>query len=222
MFTAIAPRYDLLNHLLSFGSDRRWRRRACELATPRPGARALDVCAGTGDLALACLERHPQLAHISLTDFAEPMLALARAKADGVPRRRIAYGCADALRLPYADESFDLVLCAFGLRNLADVGAALRELRRVTRPGGELIALEFCRQHLPWYAWLGRLWLRCVVPVVGRSLSRHRSAYVYLPTSREAFLSPEELKQELEAAGYRDVRHELLTFGVATLFVARR
>ncbi|MFQ5808802.1 MAG: ubiquinone/menaquinone biosynthesis methyltransferase [Armatimonadota bacterium] len=222
MFSAIAPRYDLLNHLLSLGADRRWRRRGCELAAPEPGGNVLDVCAGTGDFAFACLAEHPGIGRVCLTDFAEPMLSLAQAKANGIASGKIACGCADALRLPYADESFDLVLCAFGVRNLADVSAGLAELWRVTRPGGELVVLEFCRRRLPWYAWPGRLWLRCVVPVVGRLLSRHESAYLYLPSSRDAFFSPEELGRELESAGYQDVRFELLTFGVATVFVARR
>ena len=221
MFSAIAPGYDLLNHLLSLGADRRWRRRACQLAGEKPSGRALDVCAGTGDFALACIEQHPELAGVCVTDFAEPMLSLARTKANGIPAGKMSYGCADALRLPYADGAFELVLCGFGVRNLADVGAGLREFRRVTKPGGELIVLELCRQRLPWYAWPGRLWLQCVVPTVGRLVSRHASAYVYLPTSRDAFFSPEEFGKELEAAGYTDVRSELLTFGVATVFVAR-
>jgi demethylmenaquinone methyltransferase/2-methoxy-6-polyprenyl-1,4-benzoquinol methylase len=222
MFSAIAPRYDLLNHLLSLGADRRWRRRGCELAAPAPGGNVLDVCAGTGDFAFACLEEHPGIGRVCLTDFAEPMLWLAQAKANGIPSGKIACGCADALRLPYADESFDLALCAFGVRNLADVSAGLGELWRVTRPGGELVVLEFCRQRLPWYAWPGRVWLGYGVPSIGRLLSRHESAYLYLPSSRDAFFSPEELEAELKSAGYRGVRHEALTFGVATVFVATR
>jgi len=222
MFSDIAPRYDLLNHVLSLGADWGWRRHACMLAKPEPGGRVLDICAGTGDFGFECIGQHPELAQVCISDFAEPMLSLARAKANGLPAGKTTYGCADALRLPYADEAFDLVLCAFGVRNLADVQAGLREFHRVTRPGGQLAVLEFCRQRLPWYAWPGRLWLRYVVPLLGGLVSRHGSAYLYLPTSREAFFSPDELKQEFEAAGYSDVRYELLTFGVATLFLARR
>lgn len=222
MFGRIAPRYDLLNHVLSFGADRRWRRRACKLATVRPGGLVLDVCAGTGDFALECIRQHAEVAHICLTDFSEPMLSIGRAKANGIPAGKISQGCADALRLPYRDEAFDLVLCGFGVRNLENVSGGLREFRRVTRPGGELIMVEFCAHPMPWYAWPGQLWIRHVLPTVGRLLSGHASAYVYLPTSRDAFFSPEGLKRQLEAAGYRDVRYELLTFGVATLFVATR
>lgn len=213
MFTRITPRYDLLNHLLSFNLDRLWRRRAARRLghiLARPGARALDLCCGTGDLALAFAVQAARAgtagANIFGADFVLPMLARARAKSAraGMP---IGWLAADALRLPLADASCDLVSAAFGFRNLANYRAGLAEFRRVLRSGGELALLEFSAPQgllAPFY----RFYFTRVLPRVGGWLSGSAAAYRYLPASVERFPAPEALADLMRDAGFRDVRVE--------------
>lgn len=213
MFTQIAPRYDLLNHLLSFELDRLWRARAAKLLRPiqeRRDAVVLDLCCGTGDLAFALA--HAGKARILGADFAHTMLVRARAKsadvsaADGsAPATRMPFFEADALRLPFADASFDLVTSAFGFRNLANYEAGLREIYRVLKPGGTIAILEFAEPPEGFLGSLYRWYFTKVLPRIGWLISGHQSAYTYLPKSVARFFRPPELAALLRSVGYQSV-----------------
>lgn len=219
MFTAIAPRYDLLNHVLSLNVDRVWRRSAVRRLRwdATPGGLYLDLCAGTLDLAVE-LERQPGFGGTVVgADFVVPMLRRGQGKAPGVR----AVG-ADALVLPFPDGTFDGCMIAFGIRNLEDVGAGLAEMARILRPGGRLVILEFSMPSRwpvrPLYAF----YFRHVLPRIGRLVSKHTSAYRYLPDSVSAFPEPTDLVASISAHGFAAVRHEALTFGVASLYCGVR
>lgn len=214
MFTAIAPRYDLLNHLLSLNIDRVWRRRAvARLGFERaPAGTYLDSCAGTLDLGAELARRGGFRGRVVGADFVVPMLKLGRGKAPAL--------CpvgADALRLPFGDGAFDGALVGFGIRNLADVDAGLRELRRVLRPDARLMVLEFTLPPAQPMRALYLAYFRYVLPAVGRAVSKHTDAYSYLPASVAQFPAPADLAERMRAAGWREVGFERLTFGVAAL-----
>jgi demethylmenaquinone methyltransferase/2-methoxy-6-polyprenyl-1,4-benzoquinol methylase len=223
MFDAIAARYDLLNHLLSAGLDRRWRRRAVEALALRGGEWVLDLCTGTADLALAAVDgrRNGAAARVVGVDRAAGMLALGRAKID---RRglgdRIALVRGDALGIPVRDEAVDAATVAFGIRNVPDAAAACREVYRVLKPGGRFAVLEFSLPTLagvrPLYLW----YFRRVLPTVGRLVSRHPGAYSYLPASVHEFPTPAEFVALVREAGFREVRAVRLALGIVYLYVA--
>ena len=212
LFTAIAPRYDFLNHLLSLNVDRAWRRAAVARLgwEARPDGVYLDLCAGTLDLA-ATLARAPGFrGRVVGADFVVPMLARGIRKAP-----RAAPVAADALELPFPDASFDGATVGFGVRNLADLEAGLVELRRVLRPEGRLAVLEITRPRgllAPFY----RIWFDAIVPVLGKLLPGG-SAYTYLPASVKRFPGPENLAGRLRAAGFEDVRYRLFAGGIVAL-----
>ncbi len=216
MFGRIAHRYDLLNRTLSLGLDRRWRRAvAARVATAAP-RRLLDVCTGTGDLALG----QPAAGSVYGCDFCLPMLALARGKT-AASATRPAWFAADALRLPLADGALDAVTVAFGIRNFEDLEAGLRELGRVLRPQGRVVILEFSTPRgalAPVLRW----WVRHVPPLLGRLISGDGEAYRYLATSVATFPDGDELCSLLQAAGFVGVRATPLTGGVATLYDGAR
>ncbi|TBH21175.1 bifunctional demethylmenaquinone methyltransferase/2-methoxy-6-polyprenyl-1,4-benzoquinol methylase UbiE [Thermus thermamylovorans] len=216
LFAEIAPRYDLLNRLLSFGADQGWRRRAVRLALERHPRRLLDLATGTGDLALLLKEAAPW-AEVVGADFAPPMLELARKKAweRGLEVRFLE---ADALALPFPEAAFDAITIAFGFRNFADYGKALQELHRVLAPGGRLVVLEFPPPPKGAFGLVYRLYFQRLLPLLGGLISGSFRAYRYLPESVEAFPPPEALKALMEGAGF-GVRYELLTFGVAAIHV---
>jgi demethylmenaquinone methyltransferase / 2-methoxy-6-polyprenyl-1,4-benzoquinol methylase len=221
MFGAIAPRYDLLNHLLSLNRDRAWRRRAVDRLledAPRDGT-FLDACAGTFDLSVELADRAGFSGTVLGFDFAYPMLAAGRGKLQG---RRIHAACADALRLPLADDSVDGAMVAFGVRNLADLDAGVREFARVIRPGGRLVVLEFMTPRWQPFRGLYLFYFRRVLPLVGRLVSRHGSAYSYLPASVLEFPEPPELADRMRAVGFADVAWEPLTGGIVAVHRARR
>lgn len=217
MFSDIAPRYDLLNHLLSLNVDRLWRRAAARavVADVRP-RRVLDACAGTLDLSLAIAPLLNGDSRIVAADFAVPMLDLGRPKIGAAPIHEVA---ADGLRLPFANGTFDAATVAFGVRNLADPAAGLRELARVLEPGGRLVVLEFSTPSFAPLRAAYRFYFHRVLPWIGARLSRHDEAYSYLPASVEEFPPPTEFAALMRTSGFRRVRWRRLTGGIATLHV---
>lgn len=220
LFGRIAPRYDLMNRLMTLGQDQRWRRLAARLAAPTPGGLALDVATGTGDLALALLEE-TQAGGVVGLDFAQEMLALGRGKARAVGERRIRFIAGDALVLPFRDGSFACVTSAFLLRNLVALDQGLREMRRVLRIGGTVVSLETSPLQRPIVAPLFRLYFHHVVPLLGGLVSGNREAYRYLPQSTDRFLDPESLASAMERAGFRDVTYRELSLGTVVIHVGR-
>jgi demethylmenaquinone methyltransferase / 2-methoxy-6-polyprenyl-1,4-benzoquinol methylase len=221
MFGAIAPRYDLLNHLLSANRDRAWRRRAVDRLledAPADGV-FLDACAGTFDLSVELADRASFAGTVLGFDFAYPMLDAGRSKLTG---RSIEPACADALRLPLRDHSVDGAMVAFGVRNLADLDTGLRELARVIRPGGRLVVLEFMTPHWQPFRSLYLFYFRRVLPLVGRLVSRHGSAYTYLPESVLEFPEPAEFARHMERAGFTDVQWDVMTGGIVAAHRAVR
>jgi demethylmenaquinone methyltransferase / 2-methoxy-6-polyprenyl-1,4-benzoquinol methylase len=209
MFDAIAPVYDAMNHVMTAGLDRRWRR-ITVAEVVRPGDRVLDACCGTGDLAVAALRRG---ARVSGLDFSERMLERARRKEPAVEWVR-----GDVLALPFDDASFDAVTVGFGVRNVDDLEAGLRELRRVLRPGGRLGVLEITTPRGP-LAPFYRVWFDRVVPAIGRLLPGGATAYAYLPASVRRFPAPQELAQLLTRTGFAAVRYRLFAGGIVALHV---
>ncbi|MFB3073009.1 MAG: class I SAM-dependent methyltransferase [bacterium] len=222
MFSAIAPRYDLLNRLLSVGRDVTWRREAVRalpvVADGRPIA-VLDVACGTADIALEVLRQHPE-AWVAGVDFALPMLHRARQKVKVAGLNgSCALAGADALRLPFHDGLFDAALIAFGIRNVADRKAALGEMARLVMPGGRVIVLEFSRPTWRPLRWLYEAYFTKALPWIGRRLSSHPTAYDYLPASVLAYPSPEGFSQLMGEAGLEAVGFGRLTGGIVTLHV---
>ena len=230
MFTQIAPRYDLLNHLLSFELDRLWRARTAKHLRPmleRPEAVVLDLCCGTGDLAFALAQEGK--ARIVGADFAHSMLVRARAKRTGLSpangagaAKSMSFFEADALRLPFADSSFDLVTSAFGFRNLANYEAGLREIYRVLKPGGTIAILEFAEPPEGLLGDLYRWYFTKVLPQIGWLISGHQSAYAYLPKSVARFFRPPELAALLNSGGYKSVNFQEWTMRAVALHTAVR
>ncbi len=221
IFSEIAPRYDLLNHLLSFNIDKRWRAKAIrELAWERvPDGIYLDLCAGTLDVGAQLIRESGFRGFVVGTDFALPMLQAGAGKAK---RNRLAAVNGDALDLPYRDEALDGAIVAFGIRNLADLSAGLREVRRVLKPGGRFVILEF---STPTHAIVRtgyHAYFHHILPWIGGIVSGHTSAYKYLPQSVANFPVQDELARRMREAGYKDVSSRGLTFGVAAIHVGLR
>ena len=218
MFTSIAPRYDLLNHVLSFNIDRLWWRRTARTLAHiliRPDAQVLDLCCGTGDMAFALRRRMGKSSGaIFGADFSNAMLQRASAKSEGMSLRWVG---ADALCLPFSDSRFDLVTSAFGFRNLADYDAGLREIVRVLKPGGECGILDFGRPE-GLLGKLYRIYFKRILPAAGTLISGVRGPYAYLPASVEQFPAPDEMLERMRCAGLRDVSWTPYTFGIAGLF----
>jgi demethylmenaquinone methyltransferase/2-methoxy-6-polyprenyl-1,4-benzoquinol methylase len=220
MFSAIAPTYDTLNHLLSLNIDRSWRDRALARLgwDARPEGRYLDACAGTLDFAAALVAKPGFRGTVVGADFALPMLRLGGAKAGG----RVLRAGSDALQLPFADRTFDGAFVGFGVRNLVDLDAGAAELRRVLRDGARLVILDFTT---PTFAPLRALYLcyfRRILPLAGRLVSGHPTAYAYLPSSVMEFPAPATLRQRMEQAGFRNCGWRLLTGGIAAVHWGER
>ncbi len=220
MFTSIAPRYDLLNGVMSLGLHGLWRRHAVRLSRLRPGDRALDIATGTGDFALALARQVGPAGEVIGTDFSEGMLELAEQKArraglDGVVRFR----WADALDLPFEAGEFDAVTVGFAGRNVTDLHRFFAEMRRVVRRGGRVVHLEISRPTLPLFRLLFEAYFYYLVPRIGAALARSRSAYTYLPNSLTPFPDPDELAGIMRQAGLVSVRYYPLALGTVTIHV---
>ncbi len=225
MFTSIAPRYDLLNHVLSFNIDRMWWRRTARAfrhIVTRPDARILDLCCGTGDMTFALRraagKSSPQILG---ADFSHAMLQRATAKSGSQNGSAPGWIEADALNLPFPRAHFDLVTSAFGFRNLADYDAGLREILRVLRPGGECGILDFGEPEGTTGA-LYRIYFKQVLPRVGTMISGVRGPYAYLPASVERFPKPQEMLSRMKAAGFAESSWTPYTFGIAGLYRGRK
>ena len=214
MFTAIAPRYDFLNHLLSLNIDRSWRRAAVARLDweRRPGGVYLDLCAGTLDLAAELALRPGFRGTVLGADFAVPMLVRGRNKAP----RAVPVG-ADALALPFPDAAFDGALVGFGVRNLANLDAGLEEAARVLKPGARFVILELATPRFAPLRAAYLFYFRYILPAVGRMISKHRDAYTYLPESVVGFPAPEAFAERLAAAGFHDVGFTRLTGGICAV-----
>lgn len=219
MFSAIARSYDLNNRLHSFWQDQAWRRAAVRLARPKPTDRVLDVACGTGDLTLAFARSRPAPAEVTGLDFTPQMLDVARCKS---APSEATFVEGDAMSLPFADSSFDVLSIAFGIRNVSDPARALREFRRVLAPGGRLVILEFGQPRQGILRWLNDVYTRRVMPLTASIIARDRSgAYRYLPASVASFLEPKALAGAVSAAGFEQVAQHPLTFGVCVATTAR-
>ena len=224
MFDAIAERYDFLNHLLSVGLDKRWRKQAIDVLQLTGRETVLDLCTGTADLALAAMSGERRAKRVVGVDFSTAMLQIGKSKIGGAgasaPASAITLIRGDAMRIPLQDAAVDATTIGFGIRNVEQPAVACREIARVLRPAGTLVILEF---SLPRSSALRNFYLwyfRRILPLIGRLVSKHPSAYTYLPASVEAFPSPEEFCQQLREAGFGTVRAVPLTFGIVYMFVA--
>ncbi|HEU5403918.1 MAG TPA: bifunctional demethylmenaquinone methyltransferase/2-methoxy-6-polyprenyl-1,4-benzoquinol methylase UbiE [Terriglobales bacterium] len=222
MFNTISPRYDLLNHVLSMNVDRLWWRRTARRfrhILRRNESEVLDLCCGTGDMTFA-LYRQAKRSRAGITgaDFAREMLRRAERKGKGKPIRWVE---ADALHLPFPEQTFDLVTSAFGFRNLADYDAGLREILRVLRPNGELGILDF-GEPKGAVRKVYRFYFKQVLPRVGTMISGVRGPYAYLPASVEKFPDPSEMLQRMQAAGFRRLKYTPYTFGIAGLYWGKK
>jgi len=221
MFDSIAPRYDLLNHLLSFGIDRHWRRAAVDSLKPYSPKNILDVATGTGDFALLTSSR---LGDVEVTgiDLSEEMLAVGRKKVAQKGVKGVSFVKGDVLSLPYEDGSFDAVTVAYGARNFADLDKGLQEMRRVLRPGGRLVIAELTTPVRWPMTWLFAIYSKVYMPLMGRLISGDGAAYKYLPATMAAFPQGERMQGILEKAGYTDVSFRRFTFGLNTLYTAAK
>ncbi len=222
MFDAIAPRYDLLNRVLSAGLDRRWRERAVDALRLPPGARVLDLCTGTADLAIATVRRVSGASVVGV-DFAGAMLRLGLAKTTELGlNRSIQLVRGDATRIPLASATCDATTIAFGIRNVSEPERALAEIARILRPHGRLAILEFGQPAIPGICSLYSSYFRYVLPAFGRLVSRHNSAYSYLPASVGTFPPPQEFAGIIERQGFSNVRAVPLTLGIVYLYTAEK
>lgn len=225
MFAEIAPRYDLLNHVLSLNIDRYWRWKTLKLLRLQSGIPFLDVCTGTGDLAIAASRSLRAETEVVGSDFCAEMLDFARKKQSKLaePRPNLRFVEADTMELPFADGFFQAVSVAFGLRNVADTKAGLEEMKRVCRDGGTVAILEFSKPNLIGLKQLYEFYFKSVLPRVGNSVAKNSSeAYQYLPQSVSEFPSGEQLATVLREVGLKNVQWRPMTFGVVTLYTGTK
>ncbi len=213
MFTRIAPRYDLMNRLMTFGQDMRWRRIVIEKAAIPMGGRVLDLGAGTGDIALAIRSARPDSKPVA-ADFTYEMMHVGRDRTGG---RSLAWNCADALNLPYASGQFDAVVSGFLMRNVTDIDRALAEQLRVIVAGGRVVVLDTTRPPKNFLSPFIKMHLNYVIPTLGKLITGEAEAYTYLPDTTKEFLSAETLASRMRAAGLRDVGFKRMMFGTVAV-----
>ena len=222
MFDNIAPTYDVLNHRLSGDIDKRWRRKAIAQLAPFRPQKLLDIATGTGDFALLAA-RMLQPQQLIGADISEGMMAVGRQKVQRQGLEKIiSFRREDCMQLSFADESFDAVTAAFGIRNFKDLDTCLRELHRVLRPGGHLSIVELSAPVRPPMSWFFKIYSHTLLPLYARIVSKDKSAYRYLISSIEAFPQGEEMTQILRKAGFEQVTFRRLTFGVCTMYLATK
>ena len=215
MFERIAPRYDLMNRLMTAGQDVRWRRRVIHLARLTPGARLLDLGAGTGNLAREALRQQPKV-KVSAADFTLEMMRV------GSKNGSLPWSAADALCLPYTPQTFDAIVSGFLMRNVADLNLALREQYRALKPGGQIVILDTTRPQRNLLSPLIWLHMHVLIPFLGRMLAGSGQAYQYLPDSTENYLKAEELAGRMAVIGFKKIHFERLMFGVIAIHCAER
>ena len=218
LFTAVAVRYDLLNHLLSWNIDRKWRRKLVECAGVKPGERILDICTGTADIAIR-FARMNETGEITGIDFSESMLRIAKRK---IKKRgfddRIRLLQGDALHLPFGNNSFDIVSIGFGLRNLTDRKGGINEMVRILNDGGRVLILEFSPPQNTLFGWGYNVYLKTVIPVLGGIISGSMKAYRYFSSSVAGFLRPDEVMELMRKAGLKNIQAKSLTGGIAYIY----
>jgi demethylmenaquinone methyltransferase/2-methoxy-6-polyprenyl-1,4-benzoquinol methylase len=226
LFAAIASRYDLINDIQSFGLHRAWKRRLLRLARVQPGERALDLCCGTGDLALALAQRG---AEVTGLDFSEAMLRVARAKSSASaqpeaqsPKSQIEFICGDAQKIPFADETFDVLTIGYGLRNLADLDAGLKDMWRVTKPGGRLLVLEFGKPNNSAWRAIYFGYLKLLLPVFGRIFCGNAAAYGYILESLKHYPAQKAVAERMRASGWQNVQVIDLMGGTMSIHCAEK
>ena len=220
LFAAIARRYDRINDVQSFGLHRMWKRKLLNLAEARAGERGLDLCCGTGDLALALAARGVETTGL---DFSEPMLEVAREKSKvQIPKFKVAFVHGDAQRIPFPENAFDLLTIGYGLRNLADLDAGLRDMLRVTKPGGRLLALEFGKPDNSIWRGLYFGYLRFFLPIFGKLFCGNSAAYAYILESLKHYPSQGEAAERMRAVGWQNVRVFNLMGGVMSIHRAEK
>jgi demethylmenaquinone methyltransferase/2-methoxy-6-polyprenyl-1,4-benzoquinol methylase len=225
MFAHIARRYDLMNRIMTAGQDRSWRKLLVKQAQLPPYGRLLDIATGTGDIAFEALRRYHQLGLVVGADFTLPMMQVGQQRwakytqqaGNNDLKARLSWSAADTLHLPFPDNSFDAVVSGFLMRNVVSVATALAEQVRVCKPGGRVLILEIPRPPDNWLGRLFRLYFHNVVPFIGGLIASQRDAYTYLPASADLFLSPPELKSEMEKAGLHNVTYTMLMLNTVAL-----
>lgn len=222
-FESVARRYDFMNTLLSFGAHLLWKRWTVERLGLKPGDRILDLCGGTGDMAILAAKRLGQAGKVVLYDINRSMMEVARVKLtrSGVAEK-VTLVLGDAERISFEDGSFDVCMVAFGIRNLTDMEQGLREIYRVLKPGGRMGCLEFSLPRTPWFRWLYDIYSFHVMPALGRLLAGSRKAYTYLPESIRVFPNPDELARILKEIGFVEVSYRPFTDGIAVLHRGRK
>lgn len=220
LFDGIAVTYDKLNHLLSLNIDKSWRKKT--IAMLSPCGRLLDVAIGTADLTLEILRRE-KAHHVDGIDLSQEMMRIGEEKvrAEGLSDK-VSFTLGSALQMPYADNTYDALTCAYGVRNFSDLDKGLKEFYRVMKPGAQLLILEFSYPTNPLIRWGYDLFFSHILPLVGRLVSKDKSAYTYLNRSVKEFIWGEQMIERIECAGFHDAAFRTLTFGITTIYSARR
>lgn len=221
IFTVVAPYLDTLSSGFSLGLDHLWRKRAVELSGIKRGDRVLDICSGTGELAFALLPAVGPEGSITGTDFCENMVDIARKK-KGSNHGNLSFSFADAKNLPFPDGSFDAVTVGFGMRNIPDTILALKEIRRVLKPGGKFLCLELTRPRQGWFLAIYTWYLNRFMPFISNIVLKSTTPYLYLPRSIESFYQPPEFREVISRNGFADVAVDSMTMGIATVYRAAK